>query len=224
MKDVFSVIPEFFFDVIGIFIPGATLILALSWMDIRIEFSPLLQKYEGFVILLICYLAGHILYGLSTFIIANLINWFGHKPKENWFNLNHNVKGVSKEVREELISEIRECSGEKGEISKNKKYYYEFCRNYLNKYAPERAGFVRKQQAYGELSRSMIVIALICFVISLSPVVSGEKSVIMIPLAVFSIIFFGWRYIQARSIDALFIYTNFLVLRKSEKLNTQITK
>jgi hypothetical protein len=222
MKDVFSVIPEFFFDIIGMFIPGVTLILAFTWMDMQIDLNLYLQKYEVFVILLISYLTGHILYGLSTFIVANVINWFGHKPKENWLDINHEVRGVSKEVREELIHEIKKCSGEESVVSKNEKYYYEFCRNYLHTHSPERAGFVRKQQAYGELARSMVVVALICILVSLLPLVSNDKSIIMIPLSVFSIIFFGWRYIQARSIDALFVYTNFLVLRKSEKASNHI--
>jgi hypothetical protein len=122
MKDFFSIIPEFFFDIIGMFIPGATLILALSWMDIQIDLNHYLQKHEGFVILLICYLAGHMLYGLSTFIVASVINWIGHKPREDWLNNNQNVMGVSKEIREELILEIKKCNHQKSVVGENKKY------------------------------------------------------------------------------------------------------
>ena len=216
MKETLSLIPELFFDIIGIFIPGAILYIGLYIMGFRYQ----VQNINDFIltvsIILIIYISGHFLYAISTITIAKSADHIQYSRKKEWLDLDVNSE-ITKEIKKLLIQKIGQKWNMPIENGIDQKAAYEFCRNYIHTRNIERASFIRKEQAYGELARSMPIVSIVWLLYFW---ISSTNS-LLINLAISSIIimifvFFFWRYLQARKIDAMFVYFNFLVLEEQE--------
>src|SRR5688572_5925393 len=83
MKDALAIIPEFFFDVCGIFVPGLTLLSAVYWMGlIPLAILPY-DNYKAVGVILVSYLAGHLVFSFSQKFVA----WFADRkirPREEF--------------------------------------------------------------------------------------------------------------------------------------------
>lgn len=86
VKDVTASLKEWFFDLAGLFLPGATLIFVLNLIyKNQLHLSDISQYYNqdikvNFAYVVTAYVAGYIVYGLSSFIdsvfdLGNKIGW-----------------------------------------------------------------------------------------------------------------------------------------------------
>lgn len=212
MKDMLSMIAEFFFDVFGIFVPGLALLAAIYWMG----FVPIIKMptngYEAVLFILACYLLGHALFALSQVIVPWLADRTIKDPKKTWLD---DKSPMGPQLRDHLRAQV---------ISKwclapdclPDHVAYELCRNYIHIQHSERASFLRKEQTYGELSRSMVVVSTICLVaVGFAPTATGTRMSVA-ALLITNLVLFYLRYLKARQIDACFVYTNFIVLLEEE--------
>lgn len=221
MKDTLSLIPELFFDIIGIFIPGALLYLGLDFMGLEFGIRSLNGIASTVIIILIIYVTGHFLYAISTITIAKLANRVEYSRKEEWLDLG--VKSdISPDSKQLLLQKISEKWKIPLENGIDKKAAYEFCRNYIHVRNNERASFIRKEQAYGELARSMPVVSIVwTMYLWISSPESMITNLLITSFFMLVFIFFFWRYLQARRIDAMFVYFGFLVLEEQETQSKQ---
>lgn len=209
MKDALSIIPEFFFDICGIFIPGLALLSALCWMG----FIPLAMlpddTYKAIGVVLASYLVGHLLFSFSQRSVAWLADIIHIEPRKT---LQDSKYPLGKLLTSRI--EAKWC------LEPNclpQEVIYELCRNYVHVRDNERSSFLRKEQTYGELSRSMVTVSLLCAVLVwFSSRPEGARLLPFIVLLVSAVGFF-LRYLRARHIDAELVYTNLIVLLQEEE-------
>jgi hypothetical protein len=128
------------------------------------------------------------------------------------------VDGQSDYFKKNIEKGIKELTGDNSfELSKDDNIHvgYEICRNYVMEKA-NRAGIIRKEQAYGEMSRGIIfvsVISIIWIIIKQFFVKTPIQNFwYVFGFIVFCLICFSYRYIQARRVAPVFIFSLFCSL------------
>ncbi len=174
MKEFFAVIPDLFFDVIGIFVPGAALLFGIACMGYTVPIRQPTTGFELLYVLIVCYLVGHLLYAASSRIVARVASQVQPNPKRMWLLCQRNadqaeseaIKGppicpehyvVNENFRRTLVEEIHEEWSISPKRTLDTKSSYELLRSYLHIHDHERGAYLRKEQAYGELARSMVL-------------------------------------------------------------------
>ena len=97
---------------------------------------------------------------------------------------------------------------------------FEICRNYVMEKSIRRASVIRKEQAYGEMSRGIILVALVSMIWIIIKQIFGESTQYFLStffIFLFSLVCFSYRYIQARRINPVFIYSTFCSLVNESK-------
>ena len=220
-----SSIPELFYDLIAIVLPGyAVLIFLYFFVDDRIAIETPGGWVQGLGHIFIAYLVGHLLYSLSIETVAVAANRFYGSPRVSELletqsagsNHRRNLEpSFSPSFRDLLRKEITLKWG-LAEADIDAQMFYELCRHYVAMRAPDRARVIRKEQAYGELSRSLVLVGLITGILS---IFFALTPVIPTALSCLAAGFIAWRrYLQARKIDAFFVYLVFHIVRKSEEV------
>lgn len=208
MKDALSIVPEFFFDICGIFIPGLALLSALCWMG----FIPLAvlpdDTYKAIGVVLASYLVGHLLFSFSQRSVAWVANKAHVEPRRDLLDSRDALGQILKSRVEAKWCLAPGCLSQE--------MIYELCRNYVHVRDNERSAFLRKEQTYGELSRSMVTVALLCAILVWFSARPQEARTLAFIVFLVSGTGFYLRYLRARHIDAELVYTNFIVLLQEE--------
>jgi hypothetical protein len=229
-------IPEIFYDLIGIFIPGFFLFLGISVILPRENYNDFISESflnSTIVTLFLIYLSGHAIYSLSTVIIARVFRKLSGNPKftllgksltkrQQNFNkyflmeeIDHD-KYFSETVERgvKLHTDITDFDIKKSE---NMDIAYEHCRNFIMENAKKNYAIVRKEQAYGEMSRGIILVCFIClFLLIVLKIFTDDISSFVSKLLFFvlCIVCFSYRYGQARHVDPIFVYSTFCTFIK----------
>jgi hypothetical protein len=167
---------------------------------------------------------GHGLYAASNFAVPLVFNRFTVSPRITMLGLDeHGNSAPSKFFRvksdSESVSLLLRHIKEKWNIpgqALDPTLYYELCRNYVHVKDSRRGTFIRKEQAYGELARSMTFGAFLWTGLIWLCQVDILDRVCYAGVAFLVILVFGWRYSHSRHIDGVFVYSNFIVLRQEE--------
>ncbi len=211
---VSAVVPEAFYDLLAVFVPG----LALAAGAISLGLTPpdkvgSSDLTGGLLFVLLSYLAGHLLYGASTLIVASATSAIYPSPRRfylsgdvgpRWRRLGHFEPKFSAGFRDRLRAAI-EQEFDLSPDCLDAQLYYELCRTHLVSMAPSLSRFVRKEQAYGELSRSLALVGLIVAAIAVVRDHDWYWAASGALVAALS----WYRYAYAREIDAQFVYLGF---------------
>lgn len=241
MEKITNSIPELFYDLIGIFIPGLYLYFSFLLIYDQKAISQLLNKSflnEAVFTILLIYISGHIVYTFSSYAVAKSFNRFGGNPittllgspkseknkkfdriifigvaddKDGYFKRN-----VEKGIRALTNDNTFSLTKEDGSANiDNILIAFEFCRNYIMEKTISRSGTIRKEQSYGEMSRGIILVAFIGIVWICIKQISGNyvnHFWYLLMFFVLSFIAFTFRYVQVRRINPFFIYSTFCFL------------
>jgi len=230
METNFS-IPEFFYDLIAILFPGI-FTLGVGYLIFPEILVSLIETYPYlnniFIFLFIAYIIGHISYSLSSEIIAPTFNFLSGNPTKTL--LGKEIKKRQKNFNKYFLREVIEhddyfTKNVKKGIEKYTDYKnfdfskgenidigYEFCRNFIVEKASKNYTSIRKEQSYGELSRSIILITLLFAIgMIITQIISGSISFFWIKLGINLIVLlsFVFRYGQARHTAPIFIFSTF---------------
>lgn len=252
MEKIGDNLPELFYDIIGLFIPGFYFYFCVSLIytnEAILKIIHLSFINETVLVLLLTYLAGHIIYSFSNYFIVKIFAFFvgtqnfillGLKQtkiqkKCNQFLLVSKIDDGNDYYRLNIEKKIREITKDQT-FNINRKNYviaFEFCRNYIRENSPRAANVIRKEQAYGEMSRGIVFVSLVSVVILVfqnwyTPI---NHFINILEFYLFSLICFSYRYNQARYVVPLFIYSTFCslyldnksVIRENSKANDKET-
>lgn len=222
-RSTLSVIPEGFYDLLGILFPGISLNALLAGLKMPLFSAKIPGNiFELLSFLLVSYILGHLLYSASTILLPRLAGWLTQDPRLQMLHPKQDdgyplaeLFAITGNAGNELTRRIRQ----KWKLPSSfptTVALYELCRNYVHVKDKERANFIRKEMAYGELARSLV---LVCFIglslVWFSPL-RRERITLYAVLLFGSMLVFFWRYLHAREINAALVYFNFLVLRGEE--------
>ena len=227
MNTFSSTIPELFYDLIGIFIPGGYLFgsiyvaLQLREITVGVDFG---ATGNTFGILLAMYVLGHVVYSLGSITTAKLFAFLlgqpsgfllSSTPPRRGHAFLHKMLFIGTPIdnsflRKSVTQSIqRVCtlSNSTDIVSKDPYLAYEIARNYIMEHSRNRAAFIRKEQAYGEMARGIVTSSVICIVL----IGLLRPSFWVWQLATHSVacVGFTFRYAQARFISPYYIYLNF---------------
>lgn len=245
MDKIVDSLPEFFYDLIGIFVPGFYLYFCYA---IIYDQKVISELFEGSVLnetvatIFITYLAGHCIYTLSSYFVAKTFDrltgnpikiLLGHtKTKGQRFvdraffigvvsEDDHFKKNVEKCIGQLTKDVTFTLSNEDGSAKLDKiTVAYEICRNYVMENAKKRAGIIRKEQAYGEMARGIVFVSFFSSIWLTIKQTFGNSNGNFWPIFGFllvSLVCFMFRYAQARRISPLFIYSTFCHLISENK-------
>lgn len=231
MDKALDSLPELFYDLIAIFIPGFYCYYCFSLMygqETLTNAIGITSINETITSLVIIYLVGFILYFFSSYFIARIFNFFFGDPKFillgaklnkrhqflNRYFLSENSYDTVNFYKSNIELRIRHLTdNESFELKDNLDPAFEICRNYvMGKLF--RSTTIRKEQAYGEMSRAIVLVSLVSIVwlliiTTFYGIVVTNFNYIMI-FYVFSFITFSFRYGQAKHINSVFIYSSFI--------------
>lgn len=240
MEKITDNLPEFFYDLIGLFIPGFYFYFCLSLIYDSVTVQKILQISfinETVLVLLLIYLSGHIIYSFSNYFVVKIFSFLvgvqtyillGQEQTkiQKFFNkllLVSKIKEGNNYFKKNIERKIRELTADNSfELTKsNRVIAFEFCRNYLRENFPRTANIVRKEQAYGEMSRGIIFVSFVSIVwitiqYFLIPI---DHFLYALLFYIFSLICFSYRYNQARYVVPLFIYSTFCSITKHNNIN-----
>lgn len=231
MDKALDSLPELFYDVLAIFIPGFYCYFCFSLIYEKENLSkvvaiPLIN--ETIDALIMVYLLGFVVYFLSSYIIARIFRFLFGDPRfillgsipnkrqeflNKYFLEEHSVSTIEhykKNVEIRIRFILKDANYE---VLKNLDPAFELCRNYVMEKGT-RSISIRKEQAYGEMSRGIVLISLISLIILF--IYTGYYGNIVnnywfvFGLFSFSLITFSFRYGQARHINPIFIYNTFI--------------
>ena len=184
----------------------------------------------------------HLIYSLSSLVVAKGFGFLLGKPKQYLLvGPEKKKKGKKKETEikrhivlnrilflgmpasesffKEYVDEgIQRLTGDPGftvQEKQNLSVAYEFCRNWVMEKTLNRAVFIRKEQAYGEMARGLTLVGfLFIILVVLKIMVLGGERALWFQLGAHIIFFLGFsfRYAQARNIDPYLVYMTFCVL------------
>jgi hypothetical protein len=224
-------IPEFFYDLIAVLLPGIFTLGYIYFLFPEI-FNVFVRLYPHlnniFALLLISYILGQISYSLSSELIAPLFTVLSGNPIKTL--LGKPIKNYQKRFNKYFLREviehdkyfvanvtkgIKKYTGNKKfdlDVGENIDIAYEFCRNFIIEKASRNYTTIRKEQAYGELSRSIILTSLIAL---LSLMFNGfsSKTVdhwwLKLVITILVLVSFIFRYGQVRYTAPIFIFSTF---------------
>jgi hypothetical protein len=224
-------IPEFFYDLIAILIPGIfamgyTYFLFPEIADTLTITYPYLNNVFG--LLIIAYIIGHSSYSLSSEFVVPIFRFLSGNPIKTL--LGKPIKNYQKKFNKYFLREVIEHDAyfttnvTKGvikytgdttfdlNVAENTDIAYEFCRNFIIEKASKNYTTIRKEQAYGELSRSIILISLIAFfALLINCIFFTTTNYWWLKLLVNLLVFvsFTFRYGQVRHTAPIFIFSTF---------------
>lgn len=224
-------IPEFFYDLIAILIPGVfalvyTYLLFPEIADVITVTYPYLNNV--FTLLVIAYIIGHSAYSLSSEFVVPIFRFLSGNPINTL--LGRPIKKHQKKFNKYFLHEVIEhdvyfttnvtkgiikYTGDKTfdlKVAENIDIAYEFCRNFIIEKASKNYTTIRKEQSYGELSRSIILISIVYFFALIINVIFFTTTSYwwlkaFINLLIF--ISFTFRYGQVRHTAPIFIFSTF---------------
>lgn len=242
MERISRGLPELFYDLIGIFIPGFYLYFSLSLIYSQ-ETLTIIQRFsfvnEYISTILLVYIAGHLVYTFSTIFIAKVFNILGGNPtylllgepylkRQETFNrvfLREVIDSNNPYYIETIQNAIRQQTGNKYFMIKdfpNRDIAYEYCRNFVMEKTTNRSANIRKEQAYGEMARGIIFVNLLSLLLLFIKELWIEQTSGFLFIVCFftaSLVAFGFRYGQARHISPVFIYSTFCsIINRSSDL------
>lgn len=224
-------LPELFYDLIAIFIPGFYCYYCFSLMYSQetlsnvIGFSAINETLAGLIVI---YLLGFIVYFFSSYFIARIFNFIlgdprflllGEKPNKryelvNKYFLSEKSKDIADYYKTNVEKRIRLLMNDKTfTVKNNLDPAYEFCRNYVME-KRNRSTTIRKEQAYGEMSRGIVLVSLVSIIwlliitIFFGTIITNFWYIFF--LYIFSFVTFSFRYGQAKHINPIFIYSTFI--------------
>lgn len=239
MDKALDSLPELFYDLLAIFIPGFYCYYCFSLIYGQENLNnivgvPLIN--ETIAGLIMVYLLGFVVYFLSSYIIAKFFKVLFGDPKFTLLGseLGKRQNFLNKHFLEEqssIMVEHYRTNVERGIrfVLKNSEYIlkdnldpaYELCRNYVMERGT-RSTTIRKEQAYGEMSRGIVLVSLISLIVLF--IITGPLGIVVnnywfvLGLFIFSFVTFSYRYGQARHINPIFIYSTFI---SSVELNNE---
>lgn len=227
-----SAIPELFYDLLSILMPGLYLLIAIYFAKKEIVESLTNAGiiHPTLTVIVVAYLLGFLLYSVSSFFVAKrFTTLLGNPsqllllgdPSEKYYKRNQQyfmgVPATSKHLREGVEDGVRQLRGQSFRITEeNINEVFEYCRNYVMERSARRAISIRKEQAYGEMCRSMVVISFTLLL--LLPIfkwwIGVPEKWFWWQLGVHAIflVSFTYRYGQARLIAPYLIYATFTVM------------
>lgn len=224
-------IPEFFYDLIAVLLPGVfalgyTYLLFPDMFNSFVGLYPYLNNI--FALLFIAYILGHISYSLSSELVVPVFSFLSGNPIKTL--LGKPIKKYQKKFNKHFLREviehdeyfttnvtkgIKKYTGDKSfdlNVGENIDVAYEFCRNFIIEKASRNYTTIRKEQAYGELSRSIILISLIA-IVSLVVNCFSCNTVdywwIKLGTTLLVLVSFTFRYGQVRHTAPIFIFSTF---------------
>lgn len=243
-------IPEFFYDLIAILIPGVfamgyTYLLFPEIATTLTTTYPYLNNIFAFLV--VAYIIGHCAYSLSSefvvpiyrFLSGNPINTLLGKPIKS-YQKKFNKYFLREEIEHDVYfttnvtKGIKKYTGDSTfdlQKSENIDIAYEFCRNFIIEKASKNYTTIRKEQAYGELSRSIILISIISiFALLINLIFFTTTNFWGIKFFANFLVFvsFTFRYGQVRHTAPIFIFSTFCTFLtmsnfKENKLNQDET-
>lgn len=224
-------IPEFFYDLIAVLIPGVFALgyTYLLFPEISGTLTTIYPNLNNVAALLfIAYLIGHSAYSLSSEFIAPMFSFLSGNPIKTLLGkpIKNHQKNFNKHFLREVIEHdtyfinnvtkgIIKYTGDTNfdlVIAENMDIAYEFCRNFIIEKASKNYTTIRKEQSYGELSRSIILISIISFfALLINGIFYTTTNFWWTKLFINLLIFisFTFRYGQVRHTAPIFIFSTF---------------
>ena len=228
-----STLPELFYDLLGIFVPGLYLLVATFFVHKPIVRELLAEPliHPAVTGLILAYLFGYLLYSISSLIVAKPFSAVLGQPTHfllpgastDKYLRRHRLLFLGVPPMADLLA-TRVAKGIQQlhddfdfRISQaNIDIVYELCRNYVMERSARRAIAIRKEQTYGEMSRAVVLISILA--LSALIIAHNVPSVVVEhfwPQLVVHFVFlvaFAFKYAQARIVGPLFIYVTFSVM------------
>jgi hypothetical protein len=241
-ETVASSIPELFYDLLSILMPGVYLLIAIYFIK-NGGVEDLIRSgiiYPALTGIVLAYLLGFLLYSISSLIVAKPFSWLLGQPayflllgdlkrkhlrRHQWLFLG--IPTTPEHLHRGVERSLRQLQGDSNfKITDNNiNEVYEFCRNYVMERSARRAISIRKEQAYGEMCRAIVVISLaLLLTLPLLRWLAGiPKEWFWLQLVVHAIFLlaFSFRYAQARLIAPYLIYATFSIMILMKSMGNQ---
>jgi hypothetical protein len=240
MDKTLDKLPELVYDLLSIFIPGLSCYCAfnLIFSDSKLARIPdVMLTEKTFIEIGFIYILGHVVNSCGNFFVPKVFGRiFGHPMKlllmSNPKRIHQTANGfflMGLPSKNDFFIDNIEAKIQKITNSPNYKLdekniplAYEICRNYVMENSSKRGLFLSKEQAYGEMSRSMIFISLLIFFISIFRQIFYTRIAYFWEVFIIALIFlfsFTYRYLQSRYILPYYVYLTTCLLNKKEEKN-----
>jgi len=215
-----GLIPEAFYDLLAILVPGLV-VLCFAYYGPKNPWLPVPATLgEGAVHILAAYLVGHMLSVASIQVVARLANRLHGSPRAMLIEANGRqpilpgarpFRPVLNDAFRHLLRKRMTNLWKLPDDALDGQLCYELCRTYVAARHAERTRFIRKEQAYGELFRSLTLVGVLLVPASIFAS-CGWIALLGVAMAAGSWI----RYLSARFTEATLMYLAFFALTGTE--------
>lgn len=228
-----STIPELFYDLLSILMPGLYFLISLHFIhpDAVGRLRTDVVIHPAVTVIILAYLLGYFLYSISSIIVVKPFERLLGQPAH--FLLLSDPSGKFLQRHRQLFIGVPDHSSYlRGSVERTLRHLlgnssfridetnislvYEYARNFVMEKSARRAVSIRKEQAYGEMSRALVVISLA--LLGLAPIFYLTEGRLEAGLAIQTaihfafLVTFSFRYAQARLINPYLVYVTFSIM------------